>query len=173
MKRLTLPRLPALGAPAGGGFFAGVFLQGNQLRKLFVAGPQGEFRGEVWNTKYGLVKGALSMDDGLANTKAMAKAGSAVAGKIIELRLGGERDWYLMSREEAWTAYKNLKFNAAGAALLKKKGGGEFADGAYWTSTCYRAHGNYAWDQGVTYGSQGNWLMVIRLVARACRSEPI
>jgi hypothetical protein len=173
MKVLKLPKLPALGAPAGGGFFAGIYLQGNTLRRLYVAGQEGDLVEQVWNSTTTRVKDALSMEDGLANTRAMAKAGSVLAQKMIELRIGGHRDWCLTSHDQAYTVWKNLKFNTAGAALLKKKGGGELADAVYWTSTQSAAFDGFAWVQTFYYGSQDGWLKGSRGRGRAVRSEPI
>lgn len=173
MKLLKLPKLPALGAPAGGGFFAGVYLQGNTLRKLFVSSEEGELVDQVYHSSFDRIKGALSLEDGLANTRAMTKAGSVLAQKMLELRFGGHKDWCLGARDQAYTAWKNLKFNAAGAALLKKKGGGAFADAVYWTSTQYAAYDDYAWVQDFYNGYQNYWLKDYRGRGRAVRSEPI
>ena len=173
MKAMKLPKLPALGAPAGGGFFAGVYLQGNTLRKLFVASEEGELVEQVYHSSLNRIKGALSLEDGLVNTRAMAKDGSVLAQKMLELRFGGYKDWCLGARDQAYTAWKNLKFNAAGAALLKKKGGGAFADDVYWTSTQYAANDASAWVQYFYYGYQYYWHKVLRTRGRAVRSEPI
>jgi hypothetical protein len=173
MKVLKLPKLPALGAPAGGGFFAGIYLQGNTLRKLYVAGQEGDLVEQVWNSTTTRVKGALSLEDGLANTRAMAKAGSVLAQKMLELRIGGHKDWCLTSRDQAYTVWKNLKFNPAGAALLKRKGGGELADAAHWTSTQSAAYGASAWVQTFLIGDQYYWHKDHRDRGRAVRSEPI
>ena len=173
MKALKFPKLPALGAPAGGGFFAGVYLQGNTLRKLFLAAQEGELQEQQWSPTFERVKGALSLEDGLANTRAMAKAGSEMAKKLLALRLGGHNDWCLMAHDQAYTVWKNLKFNAVGAALLKKKGGGELADAVYWTSTQSAAYAGCAWVQLFDTGHQSYWPKAYRGRGRAVRSEPI
>ena len=173
MKLLKLPKLPALGAPAGGGFFAGVYLQGNTLRKLFVASEEGELVDQAYHSSFARIAGALSLEDGLANTRAMAKAGSVLAQKMLELRIGGHKDWCLGARDQAYTAWKNLKFNTAGAALLKKKGGGAFADAVYWTSTQSAATDVFAWVQYFLTGYQYHWHKDHRHRGRAVRSEPI
>lgn len=68
------------------------------------------------------VTGATSKSNGMANTTALAEAGSELCKKILELEIEGHRDWYLMSANEAHIAAANVP------ELFEK-------EGWYWTST--------------------------------------
>jgi len=50
----------------------------------------------------------LSFVDGLANTRAMAAAGSELAQRILDLRIAGRDDWYLPALDETERLYRNL-----------------------------------------------------------------
>jgi hypothetical protein len=63
----------------------------------------------VWNKSTKMVEGAQSFFDGRANTEAMAAAGSALAKWALDLRIAGQNDWYLPSRDELEICYRNLK----------------------------------------------------------------
>lgn len=90
----TLPTVP--GTPFAGGFFvARYFLDGHEYL-LIDAGQAGEVEGK-WG-EYGEDVAATHRTDGLANTKAMAEAGSELAAatfaglqandKAVQARLG-------------------------------------------------------------------------------------
>jgi hypothetical protein len=100
--------------------------------------------------KYGkAIKGAESLHDGVANTAAMAKAGSAAAKAV----LAHNPDWYLPSRIEALQLF----------AMLKAQVG----EGRAWSSTQCSAH--YAWSQFFAYGYQGTLSKDAELRAVAVR----
>lgn len=97
--------LPRIGAewPGKGGIFAG--LVGGKDSPFFAlilpTDPAASFE-EVELGTYGThVEGADSKSDGLANTQALAQAGSELCQKILALEIGGHRDWYLPAANEA------------------------------------------------------------------------
>ena len=131
----------------------------------------------IWNESLKSVKGALSWCDGLANTKAMAKAGSKLAQWALDGKL------YLPSLDEQELQYrllkpgtaKNLCYARAGINLsaqpptypytpdfpkqtkLKafREGGPEAFELAwYWSSTQHAAYSDCAWMQTFGYGYQ-------------------
>lgn len=195
--------LPALGQIIEGGHFGGTYMHGGERRGLAWAPKSlGHFAEVRFNRKYGRIDGALSEFDGLANTKAMAGAGSELAQKIGDLRIGGRDDWALPALDQLELGYRLLKpgtstnscYMRSGINLssvpqglpyteedplqtaveIFRAGAPEaFEEDLYWTSTCYRAGGNYAWGQSFSYGDQDHWDMGGRLFARACRSFPI
>lgn len=96
-------------------------------------------RGRPWGPP-GKVVGALSHCDGLANTKAMVKAGSALAEKVRALSIERHKDYYIGARDEARLAYINAREH------FQK-------DGWFWTSTQDEFVDAYAWMQ--TFGTGG------------------
>ncbi|WP_460874807.1 Lcl C-terminal domain-containing protein [Paralcaligenes ginsengisoli] len=164
-----------------GGFLSGMFRIGNDTHGLVVAPKDlGELKGK-WNSTYSDVPGAKSYCDGLANTEAMAAAGSSLARNILALSIDGFGDWYLASRDELELMYRFLKPSAyenvctfrdgdnpssspVGYPYTKtnpaqtsvpefRKGGTQaFEDDWYVTSTQYSPGG--AWVQGFGDGDQ-------------------
>jgi hypothetical protein len=195
-----LPTIP--GTPYGGGFYAGRFLDGNHLFALIVAPKvDGEHDDALWNKSTKAVAGAVSYFDGMANTRAMAEAGSNIAKWALGLNLNGESDWYLPSRDELEIIYRNLKpgtrenygyrsgDNPSGvpagypytAALPGQTdaeqfhvGGAEaFEEAWYWTSTQFAPNDVCAWAQGFVYGDQFGCRKDNGGRARAVRRLPI
>lgn len=174
--------LPALGTPLAGGFYAGQIYIGDTLKGLVVAPKAaGEIKGR-WLHKLVDVPGAESYFDGLANTQAMANAGSELAKWALGLQIGGTDErwsaWHLPARDQLELLYrhlkpttdKNVRFSGdnpssspVGYAYrdLPKQtelqafaaGGAEaMSDWWYWSSTQYSA--DYAWCQGFNLGNQ-------------------
>lgn len=100
--------LPAIGTPMGGGFFTGVYQINGQRFGLITAGAEGALRGE-WNKSLAIVAGATSRCDGLANTIAMAAAGSELAQRALALRIDGHDDWAIPSDDEQEMQYRAFK----------------------------------------------------------------
>lgn len=142
------PPLPGQYWPEQQGYYAGITPSGWHL--ILPDSAAHYFTGMVWG-KYGeTVTGADSEHDGLANTIAMAEAGSDLAQKIRAL----PGDCYLPSRFESALLYVTLRDQ------IKT---GEW----YWTSTQDSA--NDAWCQGFDGGLQYDLTKSFEARARAVR----
>ena len=98
-----------IGAAVGGGFAGGcILLDGHPFQIINAPKAEGQLIG-VWSKKMKRVDGALSLVDGLANTRAMAEAGSEIAKKVLALRIGGHDDWYIPALFELEPNYRYLK----------------------------------------------------------------
>lgn len=161
------PKIPTKpGTAFAGGFYAGRFYIGADPYTLIVAPKaEGQFEPMPWNGSLKSVAGATSYCDGLANTKAMAKAGSALAKKILKLRIGGFDDWHLPSRLQSLMAFHEL----ATAKLFAPGGKESFDREWFWTSTQRAEDADYAWVQGFDDGDQGGALKASEWRARAVR----
>jgi len=103
-----MKQLPEIGSAVEGGFFAGVILlDGVQFGVAVAPKEHGEFKG-CWG-ETGKKIDAAHVADGLANTKAMAEAGSNLAKQVLELKLNEHEDWYIPARDELELIYRNLK----------------------------------------------------------------
>lgn len=182
-----------------GGFYAGRIRIDGVLYALIVAPKAaGERAKNAWIGSYKDVPGAKSYNDGLANTIAMAEAGSALAKWARDLRIGGFDDWYIPSLDELEVCYRHLKpssepnscwarsginLNSDPAAhpytpefpvqteneLFRVGGSEAFDEGSYWTSTQHESGHSDAWGQDFDDGSQGYWGKDYELRARAVR----
>ncbi len=98
----TTSRIPAIGAPLRGGFFAGKFLGADGKAYGLIVAPKAEGETECkFKTDRTADAGARSLRDGLANSNAMNDAAHPAAKFCRDLRIGGFDDWYLPSRHEA------------------------------------------------------------------------
>ncbi|TDR82157.1 DUF1566 domain-containing protein [Paludibacterium purpuratum] len=97
-----------LGTPFEGGYFNGLYLENGQERASIIAGPEGILKG-IWLPDYKSVPGARSFTDSLANTIAMAEAGSELAQEALALRIGGKDDWGIAAFFILDMAYRNFK----------------------------------------------------------------
>lgn len=99
-----------IGTEMEGGFFAGAYAIGDKPYGLIVSAKVvGDLKPSIWIKNYQDVPGARSLVDGLANTQAMAAAGSTLAQKILALEISGKKDWFLGALDENEIAYRNLK----------------------------------------------------------------
>jgi len=147
----------------------------------------------IWNESFKIVKGATSYCDGLANTKAMARAGSQVAQWALDNKL------YIPSLDEQELQYRPLKPGSAknwcyarsGINLsaqpptypytpdfpkqtkLKafREGGLEaFALAFYWSSTQHVASPDFAFgqnfDDGYQFSNPKSYKYAVRAVRR-------
>ena len=102
-----VPTTPA--APFEGGFFAGLIRIGDDTFALVVAPKAAGHTRKAWGEYGKTIDGARSYNDGMANTIAMAEAGSALAQWARELNIDGHDDWYIPSRDELEVCYRHLK----------------------------------------------------------------
>jgi hypothetical protein len=203
MKSSTEEILPIIGTAMGGGFYAGRILVDGQAFALVVASKaDGERKDVIWIDDYKDVPGAKSYFDGLANTAAMAEAGSELAQWARGLRIGGNDDWYIPSQDELEIIYRNLKptaeenyvYNRSGMNLSAveptrpytldtpaqtqadafRAGGAEaFEPRWYWSSTQHASDSVCAWNQYFFSGSQYYLTTGNELRARAVRRLPL
>jgi hypothetical protein len=155
------PQTLVVGDPFEGGLFAGRFFIGAQAFLLIVS-PRGE--GECEPMPWGARKaidGANSYCDGMANTQAMAAAGSKLAKWALALQIAGKDDWHLPSRLESLVLFGELGK------------GDQFVREWYWTSTQCEPNPGYAWFQSFVSGYQDGTHKDDELRARAVRSIPI
>ena len=152
MSTLKVPSKP--GTAFGGGYYAGRFFIDDQAYALIVSPKAtGQIDQMPWSKSINKVAGANSYCDGLNNTTAMVKAGSALAKKITDLQIGKLKDWYLPSRLELLIAHHCLA-----AVKAFKPGGKEAFDLMwYWSSTQHASDAGYAWYQFFGDGYQGLW----------------
>ena len=195
---------PAIGTPFEGGFYAGqIRLDDGQVYALIVAPKaEGEHKPTIWMPANDDFDGAASYSDGMANTGAMAEAGSEIAQWAMNLRIGGHDDWYLPSQDELEIIYRNLKpgtienycwmrsginmsaveaarpytpdFPKQTQAELFQVGSTEaFEEAWYWTSTHYLAYSESAFYQDFDDGDQSYYDAYDELRARAVRRSVI
>jgi len=189
--------LPPLGAflEDQGGYFAGVVMVNGSRRGVVVAGASGELKG-IWG-KRGEDIAAKHVSDGMANTLAMAAAGSDMAKQALALDINGHKDWHIPARDERELVYRTFKPGTqpnycgfkdgenvssvpVGQAYTKdspsqttvesfREGGPDALQSAwYWSSTQYSAHD--AFFQDFEDGYQGLSLKDYEGLVRAVRS---
>ncbi len=174
----------APGMPFEGGFFGGNIAIDGKNCALIVAPKNEGQSGGIWTPNGKDVHGAKSYDNGLANTMAMAEAGSKIAQWALALRIAGYADWYLPAQDELEILYRNLKPTADENSCYARSGinlsalpptrpytpdfpvqtqdaafqldGREAFDAAwYWSSTQHASGSGIAWFQDFDYGIQG------------------
>lgn len=203
MKSSTEEILPIIGTSMGGGFYAGRIRINGQLFALIVAPKaEGQRKPGPWIDGHKEVPAALSYNDGMANTNAMAEAGSELAKWARGLRIADCDDWYLPSFDELEVIYRNLKpttrendcyarsginLNAAeptapytpgfplqtAAELFQEAAPEAFDPNLYWSSTQHVSASGCAWGQYFDDGYQDCSLTGTRDRARAVRRLPI
>jgi hypothetical protein len=102
--------IPEIGQAYGGGFVSGITRDpATGKRTLHItAGAAHELVG-AWG-KYGeKIEGADSFTDSLANTQAMAAAGSELAAKVLALSIGGHNDWAIPARDVQELQFRHFK----------------------------------------------------------------
>lgn len=194
--------LPAIGTPMPGGFFAGAInLNGQRFAIILAPKVPGDLSG-IWHPKEIDVPGAISYNDGLANTLAMAAANSNMVKDVLALIIDEQNDFYIPSQDELELCYRAFKpgtdqnwcyarsginlsavpptypytpEHPAQATLDAFKTGGEeaFEEEAYWSSTQHAGISHYAWCQGFKDGNQLSYYKNHKLRVRAVRRQPI
>ncbi|MGY2255074.1 DUF1566 domain-containing protein [Pseudomonas reactans] len=101
---------PAIGQAYGGGFVTGITRDpATGKRSVHItAGAAHELVGK-WGEYGEKIVGADSFTDSLANTKAMAAAGSELAAKVLALTIGGHADWAIPARDVQELQYRHFK----------------------------------------------------------------
>lgn len=133
-------RLPNLGQPFGGGYFAGRYYLRGEERALVLADQSHDLLAQLWDRTgpRPLVRGAHDYMDGLANTEALAEAGSAVAEKVLRLRIGGVSGWHIPARDQLVLIQVGLQvlpdFGRSGLQAMNAWGRPTDYH-AYWSST--------------------------------------
>ena len=137
----TLPSigtaLPALGGTLGA-YFA---LPDGSVRALIVPPIEHELKSE-WGCHGKDVPGARGVD-GMANTRAMAAAGSEIATTVLGLTTGGHADWFIGSRLQMLALYESVP------ELFGKEG---------WYATSSQFSRLYAWAQDFEYGHSSDYV---------------
>jgi hypothetical protein len=155
--------LPPFGDLVEGGYFHGIYLLGASEIWGEVTCPRadGEITGKAWQDKRTDVVGATSDFDGLANTQAMAQAGSPLAEAALLCRAGGHDDWYVPARGGQLLQWANLRL------LLPEAD--RFQPRSHWNSTQFDRYTAYLqlFDDGTAYLYDKSWEgAVARLVRR-------
>jgi hypothetical protein len=193
--------IPEIGQAYGGGFVTGITRDPSTgKRSLHItAGAAHELVGK-WGEYGEKIEGADSFTDSLANTQAMAAAGSDLAAKVLALNIEGHTDWAIPARdvqelqyrhfkpttEENWASSRNGDNpNSEPVGLLYseedpvqtihtefQEGGAEaFRDTWYWSSSQRSAYD--AFSMGFDDGGQGDNDKDNELRVRPVRSEII
>lgn len=134
----TVPRIGQFW-PGQGGIYAGQQPGGDARGDphiILAVDPRAVFVKRMLGTYEIDVTGATSDYDGLANTIALAAAGSELCKEILALEIDGHKDWGLMARRQASLCWANVPE--------------QFEKEWYLTSTQYSS--GYAWLQLFSYG---------------------
>ncbi|MDA8092312.1 MAG: DUF1566 domain-containing protein [Betaproteobacteria bacterium] len=197
---MNAPDTTIIGTPTSGGYYAGrIRLDDGNVYVLIVAPKaEGEHEPTIWMPVGVNFDGATSYNDGMANTVAMAEAGSELAMWARAANINGETDWYLPSQDELEIIYRNLKptanlnycwmrsglnlsaveptcphtpnFPLQTQAELFQDGGAEaFEPSWYWTSTRHIAYSESAFYQSFSGGNQYYYYASYKLRARLVR----
>lgn len=109
-RQISPSALPAIGQPFAGGFYAGrIYFDGAEFA-LIDAGREFETTAHWWDQDgpKPRIRGTQSRYDGMANTKAMAEEGSAIARKVLGMNVRGSWGWHIPSIEELNVLRSNL-----------------------------------------------------------------
>ena len=103
-------QVPAtIGTAFEGGFYGGKIRIGVAIFAIVWAPKaEGEITGK-WLDTYTSVPGATSCFDSMANTKAMAEAGSPIAKQALAASISGHSDWCIPARDVLEMGYRYLK----------------------------------------------------------------
>jgi hypothetical protein len=106
--RNLISLLPAPGTVTEGGLYIGAALINDHIFGFSVANKElGEFEGE-WGPRGQLIA-ANSTVDGMANTLAMAEAGSEIAQRMLELTIDGISGFEIGARDIVEQMYRTAK----------------------------------------------------------------
>jgi hypothetical protein len=188
-----------IGMPFEGGFYGGKIRIGLAICAIVWAPKaEAEVTGK-WLASYTDVPGATSCFDSMANTRAMAEAGSPIAQQALAANIGGHTDWCVPARDVLEMGYRYLKpttnengvhrygdnpssvpagypYTATSPAQTTvdafQDGNAEAFEGSwYFSSTQYSK--SYAWGQGFGYGGQDNYHKSDERLCRFVRLIPL
>ena len=179
-KNIIIPE--SIGTPFEGGFYGGKIRIGIAIFAIVWAPKaDGEIIGK-WLDSYTDVPGATSCFDSMANTKAMAEAGSPIAQKALAANIGGHADWCIPARDVLEMGYRHLKPTTEENAVYRygdnpssipagypytetspaqttieafQEGNAEAFEEAWYFSSTQYSEGN-AWGQGFSTGTQNS-----------------
>lgn len=101
-------QIPEIGQPFNGGYYGGLIRIGGVLFAIVWAPKEhGSLHG-AWNDQ-ATHTDATSYCDSMANTVAMAAAGSKLAVQALNLEINGHRDWCIPARDVLELGYRHLK----------------------------------------------------------------
>ncbi|NWC24039.1 hypothetical protein HX787_20415 [Pseudomonas tolaasii] len=109
-RQISPAALPAIGQPFAGGFYAGRIYFEDSEYALIDAGREFECTAHWWEQEgpRPRIRGSQHRYDGMANTKAMAEEGSAIARKVLGMNVRGSWGWHIPSIEELNLLRANL-----------------------------------------------------------------
>lgn len=149
-RQINQAALPEVGQPLAGGLYAGRIYFDGAEHAVIDAGREFELEAQ-WRDRDGPrpnIRSAQSYYDGMANTRAMAEAGSAIAVKVLRMVIRGVRGWHIPSIEELQLMRVTLRQLPDWDRCWPAEGSGgpsqAFALSTYWSST-QRAAGS-AWN---------------------------
>ena len=137
-----------LGAPLGGGFYAGEMTIGGELYALIVASKAEGEKLEIQYKKSDrhTADGTDSDDDGLTNSSKINDENPPAALFCQSLEIGDHKDWYLPSRDELAMLCRNLGPRRKNTPEAFCSGGTEaFEPQCYWSSTEFASYSYFAW----------------------------
>jgi hypothetical protein len=171
-------KIPAVGAPFQGGFYAGKFFGGDGRPYALIVAPKATGETEAkFKTDRSSNAAARSLRDGFANSQALNDDAHPAAKFCRGLKIGKYTDWYLPSRHEAALLAENLMPGGdyvpeqTSAKAFQEGGPEAFARSWYWTSTEFSS--GYAWIQSFGSGNQSNFDEDWSCRVRAVRKCPL
>ncbi len=197
---MHIKELPPLLTLFEGGFYGGLATVHNAPHAIIWAPKdRGETR-EIWHPEYIDIPGAMSCFDSMANTVAMAAAGSPLAKWALGLDINGKTDWVIPAVDILEPAYRIAKpgtqpnycsfkdgYNASSipvaypytathplqtAVAAFQTGGAEaFEEEMHWSSTQYSSYDAYI--QYFNGGGTNGYGKKFKGVARAVRLIPV
>jgi hypothetical protein len=196
---ISAASLPPIGSPFGGGFYGGqINVNGIVFAVIWAPKNLGQTRA-VWFPSYTAIPGTESRSDSVANTTAMAAAGSPAGIWALTLDINGFNDWVIPARDALELGYRHFKptqdenyadgydgvnpssmpvgeaytdeFPAQTQLSLFADDGEEaFDETWYWSSTQSTQYSDYgAWGQNFDHGSQYGGSKKFEAAVRAVR----
>ena len=159
--------LPSIGAAFGGGYYGGSIAIDGKTYAMIVAPKVDGQKTLAWKDKWSATPGALSVNDGFANSQAMDNDEHPAAQFCRSLTIGGFDDWYLPASAEHAAIWANLGPNHTPIAAFQD-GAPEAFDGRWYLSST-EFDSDYVWLQRFDVGTQDYGLKGIPGRCRAVR----